>query len=243
MHKNEIQNHLHSDYKVSPVSEYLREIVYGGTDGIVTTFAVVAGFTGASISGSIEELTFVTVLLFGLSNLFADASSMGLGNFLSIRSEKEVYKNEKKKELKEIKNNTQFERGETILILKEKGYSEEDAMKMVDLYAKNEDYWLEFMMNHELKLPNPEGTNPFYTGIITTISFISFEFIPLSPYIFLEDVQSAFLASIFGALIALLLLGVFRWKVSKQNLVKAILETVILGGVSATIAYLVGSLF
>jgi VIT1/CCC1 family predicted Fe2+/Mn2+ transporter len=78
--------------KVSPLTEYFKEVIYGGIDGIVTTFAVVAGFSGAALStDTTTQLTFMVVLLFGLANLFADAASMGLGNFLSVRSEKDLY--------------------------------------------------------------------------------------------------------------------------------------------------------
>lgn len=58
---------------------YLRDMVYGAIDGIVTTFAVVAGVTGGSLSAR-------AVLIVGLANLFADGLSMGVGNYLSIRS-------------------------------------------------------------------------------------------------------------------------------------------------------------
>ena len=83
---------------------YLKEIVYGGNDGIVTTFAVVAGFAGAHANGH-SYIPAITVLLFGLANLFADATSMGLGNFLAIRTEQDIYAHEKDKEYHEIKHN------------------------------------------------------------------------------------------------------------------------------------------
>jgi len=70
---------------------YIGDFVYGANDGIVTTFAVVAGATGALLSPGI-------IIILGLANLFADGFSMGSSNFLAIRSEKEL---ERKKKLKE----------------------------------------------------------------------------------------------------------------------------------------------
>lgn len=58
---------------------YIRDIVYGANDGIITTFAVVAGVTGGALSAR-------TILIVGAANLFADGLSMGVGNYLSIRS-------------------------------------------------------------------------------------------------------------------------------------------------------------
>jgi VIT1/CCC1 family predicted Fe2+/Mn2+ transporter len=58
---------------------YLRDLVYGANDGIITTFAVVAGVTGGA-------LTHTAVLVIGVANLAADGLSMGAGNFLAIRA-------------------------------------------------------------------------------------------------------------------------------------------------------------
>jgi Uncharacterized membrane protein len=97
------------------LTDYFKEIIYGGIDGIVTTFAVVAGFAGAALSSSeVTQLSFLVVLLFGLANLFADAASMGLGNFLSVRSEQDLYNAAREKEATEIRHNTEAEIAETI---------------------------------------------------------------------------------------------------------------------------------
>ncbi|MET0398608.1 MAG: VIT1/CCC1 transporter family protein [Longimicrobiaceae bacterium] len=65
------------------VRHYLRDLVYGANDGIITTFAVVSGVAGASLGSR-------TVLILGVANLLADGFSMGASNFLSIRSEEAV---------------------------------------------------------------------------------------------------------------------------------------------------------
>jgi vacuolar iron transporter family protein len=65
------------------VQHYIRDLVYGATDGVITTFAVVAGVTGGTLSAR-------TVLILGAANLLADGLSMGVGNYLAIRSEERV---------------------------------------------------------------------------------------------------------------------------------------------------------
>jgi vacuolar iron transporter family protein len=65
------------------VQHYIRDLVYGATDGVITTFAVVAGVTGGTLSAR-------TVLVLGVANLLADGLSMGVGNYLAIRSEERV---------------------------------------------------------------------------------------------------------------------------------------------------------
>ena len=78
-----LREHLKHEHSMSLFLGSIREIVYGGNDGIVTTFAVIAGFTGAySATNTTLNLSILTVLLFGLANLLADGSAMGLGSFL-----------------------------------------------------------------------------------------------------------------------------------------------------------------
>lgn len=234
---------LKSEHRRSPVATYLKEIVYGGNDGIVTTFAVIAGFTGAQAQSNIATYSVLTVLLFGLANLFADAASMGLSNFLSLRSEKDLYKSEKERELNEIRDNPESEKKETQVLLEAKGFTKEQSQKLTNLYATNEKYWVEFMMNQELELPNPEKENPYLTGFSTFLAFIIFGFIPLIPYIVSSDSLNSFLYSCFFALSALVLLGITRWKITSENIVRCVFEIVIIGTVSASIAYFVGTFF
>lgn len=236
------KKHLEIEHRTSPFSTYLKEIVYGANDGIVTTFAVVAGFTGAQAMNNGSTLPFLTVLLFGIANLFADGASMSLGNFLSIRADQDVFRSERDKEQHEIRHAPKMEEAETIHILQSKGFSAKDARTLTSLYKKNENYWVEFMMKEELEMPNPEGAKPMYNAIATFISFISFGSIPLLPYFFLRSVNFAFIFSSVATLFALVLLGYLRWRVTKRNIITSIGEVVLVGGIAALIAYVVGTM-
>lgn len=238
-----LKKHLIVEHKISPFSTYLKEIVYGATDGIVTTFAVVAGFNGAQHTGVIDSIPLITVLLFGTANLFADGVSMALGNFLSVRANQDVYRSEKNKELYEIRNASENEKKETRQILQNKGFTKGQAYKITELYAQNESYWLDFMMNKELELPNPEKDNPFYTSLATFAAFVSFGVVPLLPYILHFTRENRFTLSIGFTLLALFLLGLLRFKVTRENIVRSVGEIMLLGSTSAIIAYLVGTLF
>jgi VIT family. len=68
MNKESFENHIKNEHQSSPLATYLEECVYGGNDGIVTTFAVVAGFSGANIGQHTINLSIVAVLLFGVAN-------------------------------------------------------------------------------------------------------------------------------------------------------------------------------
>ncbi len=227
-------------------ADYFKEVIYGGMDGIVTTFAVVAGFAGAALStDQTTQLSFMIVLLFGLANLFADATSMALGNFLSVRSEKDIYNMIRGREQQNILSNPDVERVQTISILEEKGFSAEDAATLAGLYRHNEEYWLDFMMHHKQELSDPRGENEAYTGLATFLSFMIFGAIPLLPFIILEngDPATTFIYSSIGTFLALVVLGLLKWRVIGEKLKASLFEVVLIGGTAAVLAYFVGTFF
>jgi VIT1/CCC1 family predicted Fe2+/Mn2+ transporter len=224
--------------------QYLREIVYGGSDGIVTTFAVVAGFTGANATGSdMMGLTMGAVVLFGFANLFSDAMSMGLGDYMSIRSQEDLYNTTYQKELKHLEHSIEAfgERIKEKLV--EKGFNSDDANKIMQLFHKNPEFGIEWLMQEYHGIPDPGETNPIFSALATLVSFTFFGFIPLIPFIFgVIDPTKAFIFSITGVITALFLLGLLRWKVVGYGLVRALGETLLLGGVSAAIAFIIGAI-
>ena len=236
----DLSKHLASEHKITAFSTYLKEIVYGGNDGIITTFAVVAGFAGAQ--QNVGTLPILSVLIFGFANLFGDGVSMALGNLLSTRSEQDVYSHEKGKELYEIKHHPEMESEESEAILIAKGFTKEQAHQLVSIYSTNPAYWVDFMMNQELELPNPEKDNPYKMALVTFCSFVFFGFIPLIPYVFFHG-KYLFIASIFTTAFSLFLLGVMRWRISKQSFIRSTGEMLLLGGTAALVAYLVGTMF
>lgn len=237
---------LSIQHRKSPFAEYFKEVIYGGIDGIVTTFAVVSGFAGAALSSdTTTQLSFIIVLLFGLANLFADAVSMGLGNFLSVRSEKDQYAILRSKEQALIQMNPEVERQETIVLMQAKGFSETDAKTLADIYSTNEDYWLDFMMANEYEMSDPRGDNPVLTGLTTFGSFIVFGAIPILPFVFLQDVTpiQMFQVSTVGTAFALVLLGLMKWKIVGTGFSRSLGEVVLVGATASIIAFVVGTFF
>lgn len=238
--------HIKAAHKRSPLSSYLKEVIYGAIDGIITTFAVVAGFSGAALSSdTTTQLSFMMVLLFGLANLFGDGVSMGLGNFLAVRSEQGLYKNLWKREQSESVENGNVEARETKFALMKKGFSEEDAHALTLIFRRNEAYWVDFIVSNELKVANPMGESPVYTGIATFTAFISFGLVPLVPFMVMGsiDPHTVFQFSALGALIALITLGMVKWKVVGTHPVYSVLEVVVVGSLAASVAFFIGTLF
>ena len=243
MDTHAFQEHLDHEHKFSTLSTYLSEWVYGGTDGIVTTFAVVSGFSGASLGGQALPLSMMTVLLFGLANLFADGAAMGLGNFLSLNSAKRLYRTTYEQEWAETVKSEAFEIEETEFIFRDQGFSDKDAKVLTAIVAKNRPFWVKFMLQHECGLEDQESVSAVKNGLATFCSFLVFGFIPLVPYFFQVSAHHAFLWSILATIFALTTLGLLQSKVTKGSFWRSITETLLVGGLASCCAFAVGVLF
>jgi len=235
----DLRKHRAEVHGFGPLQDNLRQIVFGGNDGIVTTFAVVAGFAGAQSEGVLEIGT-LAVLLFGFANLFADATSMGLGEFLSSRSQRGVYNKIRQQELKQIKNHPIAERDEILAILKHRGVNTKDSAQFVDVLERNPEMMADFMMSYEFGMPDPAEESPIINGLFTFFSFLVFGLVPLLPYLFLPAETTTFGYSVFATFAALFALGILRWYATLEHLFSCLMETVLVGGVCAVVAYGVG---
>lgn len=235
----DLQKHRAEVHGFGRFQENLRQIVYGGNDGIVTTFAVVAGFAGAQADGLLQ-IGAMAVILFGFANLFADATSMGLGEFLSSRSQRDVYNAIRHQELAAIARRPAAERAEVLAILEHRGVSEPDATEFVAVLERNPQMMADFMMSYEFGLADPEEENPIKNGLYTFFSFLAFGLIPLLPYLLMPPDPATFLWSVAATFAALTALGLLRWYATLERLVACLMETVLVGGVCAMVAYAVG---
>ncbi|WP_373524392.1 VIT1/CCC1 transporter family protein [Aquiflexum sp.] len=217
------------------LQNYLREFVYGGIDGAVTTFAVVAGAVGANLDASI-------IIILGFANLLADGFSMSVGAYLSSKSEKENYQKHRNIEYWEVDNIPEKERKEIIEIYKAKGFEGELLEKVVDVIISDRDRWVDEMMKDELNMIE-ETKSPFKIGLATLISFILIGFIPLMVYVydfFNETVIDLFFWTSLFTGVAFVVIGWLKSYVNQTNVFKSVFETLALGFIAALVAYFVG---
>lgn len=158
-----------------PKAHYLREWVYGGIDGVVTTFAIVAAVIGADLSPLI-------VLVLGVANLVGDGFSMAAGAFSGAKAEEDNYHRLRAMEALHIEKYPEGEREETRQIFASKGFEGEELESMVDMMAKDHDTWIEFMLAEEFGVSKPVYT-PFKAGLNTFLAFMLCGAMPLLPYI------------------------------------------------------------
>src|SRR3989344_5375647 len=108
---------------VQGLGTYIKDIVYGANDGIITTFAVVAGAAGADLSVSV-------ILILGISNLLADGFSMAASNFLGTHSENSLFKKEEQREFEEVETVPEKEKKEIYEIFRQHEFSEKSSGKL-----------------------------------------------------------------------------------------------------------------
>jgi VIT1/CCC1 family predicted Fe2+/Mn2+ transporter len=218
--------------------KYIKSVVYGGMDGIVTTFAVVAGVTGASLSPGV-------VLILGFANLVADGLSMSIGDFLSSKSEQEYRSAERAREQWEVDNYPEGEKTELRELYEAKGIPVADARVMVETVARHPKAWVDIMMVEELGIL-PEEVSPLKNALITFLSFGVFGFIPLLATILARSIPflaaNAFPVSAGLVAVTLFTLGAVKTRITGRPWLGSGLETLVVGGVTAAAAWAVGKL-
>jgi VIT1/CCC1 family predicted Fe2+/Mn2+ transporter len=182
------------------------------------------------------------VIILGLANLVADGISMGIGNFLSLRSERDHYQKVAEEERREIAEDPKVEREEIREIYAQKGFTGEELEHIVERITSNREVWVQTMMCEEHGLTT-EGTElPALHGSMTFLSFLIFGAIPLLPYFFALPSAARFHVAVSTTAVALALLGSLRSWVTKQRPIRGALEILVLGAVAAAAAYIVGVL-
>jgi VIT1/CCC1 family predicted Fe2+/Mn2+ transporter len=219
------------------LEDYLGEFVYGGIDGCVTTFAVVAGAVGAGLDSSI-------IIILGFANLLADGFAMSIGAYLSSKSERDNYEKHKQVEYWEVDNLPEVEREEIREIYAAKGFDGALLEQIVDGITADKDRWVDVMMKEELEMQKDERS-PILIGALTYASFLLVGIIPLLIYVwdYVGTVRgSLFIWSSLLTGMGFLIIGVLKSKVTQTGLFRGVFETLALGAIAALVSYYVGFL-
>jgi VIT1/CCC1 family predicted Fe2+/Mn2+ transporter len=211
---------------------YVRDWIYGGIDGAVTTFAVVSGVAGA-------ELSPLIVLILGFANLVADGFSMAASNFLGTRAELDDFKRLEKIEYRHIEQFPEGEREEIRQIFSDKGFEGDDLKRAVDLITSDKDRWVRMMLTEEYGLPS-EIRSPWRAAFATFSAFIICGLVPLIPYLF--SVKNSFEISSVLTGATFFIIGSVKSRWSTSGWLRSGLETFLVGALAAVLAYMVGVL-
>lgn len=225
----------HQEYH-NKSTESLRDFILGMSDGLTVPFALAAGLSGALDNNSL-------IVVAGLAEIAAGSIAMGLGGYMAAKAEAEHYTAEYKREQREIIELPEMETKEVSDILLEFGLPKDKVPDVVEAIKSNPERWINFMMKFELQLEKPNFDRIYKSPLIIGSAYIVGGLIPLTPYMLTHSTYEAFLGSIALTSIALFSFGAFKARFTGAKKMKGALQTMLIGGLAATCAFLVASFF
>jgi len=213
-----------------PHHNYLRDWIYGGVDGSVTTFAVVTGVVGA-------RLPLIVIVIMGFANLIADGFSMAASNFLGTRSEHDDLRRLEAVEYRHIKLAPQGEREEVRQIFARKGFAGPDLNRVVELITADRKRWVQTMLADEYGLPQ-SVRSPWLAAFSTFSAFVVCGLVPLIPFL-IRLPRPLVLAIVMtgGVFFAI---GSLKSRWSTASWWRSGFSTLFVGGLAAGLAFVVG---
>jgi VIT1/CCC1 family predicted Fe2+/Mn2+ transporter len=216
--------------ETGPTHNYLRDWIYGGIDGSVTTLAVVTGVAGAQLSHWV-------ILVLGFANLFADGFSMAASNYLGTKAEHDDWRRLEHIERRHIELEPEGEREEVRQIFERKGFAGADLERIVELVTSNRERWVHTMLMDEYGLPHAVRS-PWIAALSTFTAFLICGLVPLMPYLFGSGrsvlVSLALTGMVFFAI------GSIKSRWSTSSWWHSGLTTLLVGAVAASLAYVTG---
>ena len=211
-------------------TDTVRDVVIGMSDGLTVPFALAAGLSGAIAANHV-------IVTAGLAEVAAGAIAMGLGGYLAARTDSEHYASEYRRERRETEEMPAEEKGEVAAILREQGLDSEHADIVVAALARNQEKWVRFMMRFELGLTEPEPGRALASAITIGGSYVAGGLVPLLPYMLLAATSTALQISIGLTLAALFGFGAVKGTLTGVTFLRAGLQTVLVGGLAAAVAF------
>ena len=210
-----------------PDDTYIKEWVYGGIDGVVTTFAVIAGVIGAQLSPLI-------VMVIGLASLFSDGFSMAAGCYSATKTDEDNYKRLHDFELQSIQSHPEGEIEEIRQIFKSKGFEGEALETAVNTIIENNTAWIGMMLVEEYGLTK-NHPNAMKAALNTFLAFLLCGAMPILP--FLLYLPHSFLISIILSGFTFFAIGAIKSYWSLKSWWWHGVETFIIGMAAALIAF------
>jgi vacuolar iron transporter family protein len=219
---------IHDRLARGPRTSYLRDWIYGGIDGTVTTFAIVAGVVGAHLSASI-------LLILGFANLLADGFAMAASNYTGTKSERDDFERVLGIERRHIALVPEGEREEIRQIFEAKGFSGDDLDRVVAVITADRALWAKTMATEEYGL-SPVLRSPQLAALSTFAAFVLCGCVPLVTYLLpggLASCVAATGATFFGV-------GAIKSFWSPVGWMRSGLEVLLIGMCAAAVAFIVG---
>jgi len=215
----------------------VRAAIFGVSDGLVSNTALVMGFAGASVAGSLDNST---VLFAGLAGLLAGAFSMAAGEYVSVASQRDLFRREIEMEAQELRDKPEEEAKELELIYRAKGLNKEQAREVSQQIMSDPKTALDTLAREELGLDPDELGNPIKVAISSFLAFALGASVAVIPYALFSG-ATAFFTAIALAIISLCVVGGLVGKYSGRGIIFSAMRQLLWGVGAAGVTYMVGS--
>lgn len=211
----------------------LRAAVLGASDGLLSNFNLVMGVAGAEVSGG-------GILVTGLAGLLAGAISMGLGEWISVQSSRELYSKQIATEQEEIAISPEEEVEELTLIYQARGLDERTARTLASALMENPATALDTLARDELGI-NPEdlGGSAWEAAITSFLLFASGAIVPVLPFLFLHGFAAVVVSAVVSG-VGLFAVGAATTLFTGRTVLYAGMRQVLFGLAAAAVTYIIG---
>ncbi len=212
----------------------IRELVFGGQDGLLSTLGILTGLATASAGTT-------AIVVAGFAAAAAGALSMSTGAWLASRAENQLFESEIRRERRAFRSHPELEVHELEQQLRQEGLDDEAARAAAQWIATSPTSLVKTMVEKRLGLPYGEGETARGDALVVAGSFVAGALVPLFPYVVFGLTLAVPLSIVFtGA--ALVVLGVLKGKVAHLALLRSGAEVLLVGGLAAGLGYLIGTL-
>lgn len=212
----------------------LRPVVFGANDGLVSNLALVMGVAGAHPAAGV-------IVLAGVAGLLAGAFSMAVGEYISVRSQRELLDHQLEFERRQIRDTPGQEREILARVYRSRGFTEGEASQFVDRVFMDPEHAATLLIFEEVGLDARSIGSPAAAAGSSFVAFTLGALVPLVPYLLLGG-GTAFATSLGASLGALAILGYGISRLTHRPALYASVRQVLLGGIAAAVTYAVGSL-
>lgn len=210
----------------------LRAAVFGVSDGLVSNFSLVMGVAGAATGHRF-------VLLAGIAGLLAGAFSMGAGEYVSVRAQREAYEREIALEAVELEEMPDEEREELALIYRAKGIPADEAERLARRITEDPSTALDTLAREELGLNPEELGSPWAAALSSFFAFALGAVMPVIPYLLASGVAATLAAAALSGA-ALVAVGSLITLFTGKGVLRSATRMVLIGAAAATVTYLIG---
>lgn len=218
---------------LGPRSQYLRDVILGVNDGLVSIFLLVVGVVGGGVDSDV-------VLLAGLAGAFAGAVSMAAGEYMATKSQEEAIDGELALEREHFEYYKDRELDEVREYLGDIGMGQDAIESVVASAAQDDDVLMELMKAFEFGVVDHGRRNPIFAMLMSGLLFLLGSLPSLLPFALMSDPDEAVIVAAIGAAIGLFVVGVVKTRLTRTSPIRSGLENVAVAGVGAIVSYLIG---